>query len=171
MLDFFRHAIRLKKVKRQGWIEKLRIDGESVADHTYSMAVIGMAASDTLGLDFGRVQRMILLHDLAESVTGDRTPGSVPKGQKAQEEDRVLRRILGDMPEELSGPYISAWQEYTEQKTGEARLVRDIDRFEMAMQALDYAPGDRARVFVDDARRQIRSGLLLELLDRAERER
>ena len=42
-LDFFKTAVNLKKISRQGWIDKLSLDNpESVADHSYSMAVISM---------------------------------------------------------------------------------------------------------------------------------
>ncbi len=43
ILDFFKTAANLKKISRQGWIEKIPIDNpESVADHTYSLAIISM---------------------------------------------------------------------------------------------------------------------------------
>ena len=41
--DIFKSAINLKKIKRQGWIDKLSLKNpESVADHSYSMAIMGM---------------------------------------------------------------------------------------------------------------------------------
>jgi len=47
ILDFFKTAANLKKISRQGWIDKLSLDHpESVADHSYSMAVISMVISD-----------------------------------------------------------------------------------------------------------------------------
>ena len=47
ILDFLNITANLKTISRQGWIDKLSITNpESVADHTYSMAIIGMILSD-----------------------------------------------------------------------------------------------------------------------------
>jgi len=47
ILDFFKTAINLKKIHRQGWIDKLSMTKpESVADHSYSMAIMGMIVTD-----------------------------------------------------------------------------------------------------------------------------
>ena len=52
-LDFFQTAAKLKKISRQGWIDKLSIDNpESVADHSYSMAIMSMVISDIRKLQF-----------------------------------------------------------------------------------------------------------------------
>ena len=47
ILDFFKTAVNLKNISRQGWINKLSLKHpESVADHSYSMAIMGMVISD-----------------------------------------------------------------------------------------------------------------------------
>ena len=47
MFNFFKIAANLKNISRQGWIDKLSIDDpESVADHSYSMAIMSMVISD-----------------------------------------------------------------------------------------------------------------------------
>lgn len=72
ILDFFKTAANLKKIQRKGWIDKLSIsDPESVADHSYSMAIMGMIISDLENHNFEKIIKMILLHDLAESEIGD----------------------------------------------------------------------------------------------------
>ena len=51
-LDFFKNALNLKNISRQGWIDKLSIEHpESVADHSYSMAIMGMVISDLENCD------------------------------------------------------------------------------------------------------------------------
>ena len=76
ILDFFKTSINLKKIQRQGWVDKLSITKpESVADHTYSMAIMGMIISDLENYNSEKIIKMILLHDLAESKIGDYTPG------------------------------------------------------------------------------------------------
>jgi len=80
ILDFFHTAANLKKIPRQGWIDKLSIDNpESVADHTFSMAIMGMIFSDLENYNAEKILKIILLHDLAESITGDMTPEQISK--------------------------------------------------------------------------------------------
>jgi len=77
VLDFFKNALNLKNISRQGWIDKLSIkDPESVADHSYSMAIMAMVISDLENYDSEKILKMVLLHDLAESKIGDFTPES-----------------------------------------------------------------------------------------------
>ena len=48
-LRFFQSVLQLKRVKRAGWISKVKVHNpESVADHTYSMCAISMVLSDIL---------------------------------------------------------------------------------------------------------------------------
>jgi Predicted hydrolases of HD superfamily len=83
ILDFFKTAVNLKKIQRKGWKDKLSISNpESVADHSYSMAIMGMFISDLENYDTEKIIKMILLHDLAESEIGDYTPGQIPLEKK-----------------------------------------------------------------------------------------
>ena len=61
ILDFFKTAANLKKIYRQGWIDKLSLDTpESVADHSYSMALMGMVISDLGNYNSEKILKMIL---------------------------------------------------------------------------------------------------------------
>ena len=83
ILDFFKNALNLKNISRQGWIDKLSMEHpESVADHSYSMAIMGMVISDLENYDSEKMLKMILLHDLAESKIGDYTPHQISKENK-----------------------------------------------------------------------------------------
>ena len=88
ILDFFKTAANLKNIPRQGWMDKLSMHNpESVADHSYSMAIIGMVVSDLENHDSEKILKMILLHDLAESKIGDFTPGQLSKDEKTKLEN------------------------------------------------------------------------------------
>jgi putative hydrolase of HD superfamily len=47
-----------------------------------------------------------------------------------------ISRDLGDTP--LSKEMFALWQEYEEAKTPEALLVKDLDKFELIVQAMEY---------------------------------
>ncbi len=83
--EFFKITTNLKKIPRKGWTTKLGISSpESVADHTFSMSTIAMVLSDLQKLDTQKVLKMSLLHDIAESITGDLTPDDISKNEKIE---------------------------------------------------------------------------------------
>ena len=92
------NLIRLKSVKRSGWAKVLISSPESVSDHTFAMCAIGMILSDMLGLDTERVTKMIIIHDLSESIIGDYMPGEIARKRKRIEERNAMTSILNQMP-------------------------------------------------------------------------
>ena len=169
ILDFFKTAAHLKRVRRQGWVERLFMPyAESVADHSYSMAMMGMVVSKLEGLDSERVLKMTLLHDLAESGIGDVTPGSVGRDEKRVLENAEFEKIIRDLPGEMESEYREIWQEYLKNASAEARIVHQIDKLEMALQAMTYH-GDgyskrELEPFLESARSGITNPMLRELL-------
>ena len=138
-LDFFKTVANLKKISRQGWIDKLSIDRpESVADHSYSMAMICMVLSDLGNLNSEKIIKMTLLHDLAESEIGDYTPEQLNKEKKNSLEDEAFYKIIKNLPDVIKLQYLEIWQEYQENNSAEAKMVHQIDRLEMALQAKIY---------------------------------
>ena len=80
LLNFFQKVLDLKNIPRQGWKDKLQTDNvESVAEHTYSTAIMSMIYSDLHELDTEKIIKMALLHDLSESIIGDLTPDEISK--------------------------------------------------------------------------------------------
>lgn len=169
VLGFLLAAVRLKEVRRRGWFDKLGMSRpESVADHSYATAVLAMARSDEDGLDTAAALRMALLHDLAESETGDLVPGSVPREEKLRREDSAMARVLKSLPPRTSRMYAAAWREYRLGETREARLVREADKLEMAVQASEYArPGLDVEPFLESARAAVRDPHMQDILSEA----
>ncbi|MGI0038079.1 MAG: HD domain-containing protein, partial [Nitrososphaera sp.] len=107
---FFQSALKLKSVKRAGWVSKVKVkSAESVADHTFATCSIAMLLADVLELDTERVMRMVILHDLAESVVGDYIPGDVPVKEKLQQEKKAMDGILRGLPSEVRTKYTEIW--------------------------------------------------------------
>ena len=139
ILDFFKTAANLKKIPRQGWIDKLSLENsESVADHSYSMAVIGMVISDLENYNSEKILKMILLHDLAESKIGDYTPKQLSKEKKNKLENNAFNEIIKSLPDSIKSQYLQIWQEYQENNSPESMIVHQIDKLEMALQAKIY---------------------------------
>ncbi len=83
-------------------------------------------------------------------------------------ETKAMEEVLSELPEEQRALYLEAWQEFIDGKTPEARLVRQADKLEMAIQAWEYANerGDLslAKEFWASARGQVEDARLLEIL-------
>jgi putative hydrolase of HD superfamily len=168
-LEFFNISANLKNISRQGWIDKLSITNpESVADHTFSMAMIGMVLSDLDNCNTEKILKMILLHDLAESITGDFTPEQKPKNEKTILENSVMKNILSHLPENLQTQYLKIWEDYVQNKSSEANLVHQVDKFEMALQAKIYQKNtnyEQTGIFFESANKEIENPNLLKFLE------
>ena len=111
--SFFQKVLMLKTIPRQGWKEKLEINHpESVADHSYTVTAMSMVLSDLEGLNTEKIIKMALLHDLAESVIGDITPGSMKNDDKITKENHAMKKILMNLPSEIRKSYFKIWDEY-----------------------------------------------------------
>ena len=169
LIDFFNSAINLKNIQRRGWVEKLSITHpESVADHSYCMAVIAMTLSDLEGCDSEKVLKMTLLHDLAESETGDIMPEEMDSQKKHTMESAALQKIFANLPEPVKSSYMDLWREYTDGITTESKLVHQIDKIEMALQASAYHTKgyqkEKLQPFFESADKEITNPALRELL-------
>ena len=170
ILDFFKTAVNLKNISRQGWMDKLSLKHpESVADHSYSMAIMGMIISDLGNYNSEKILKMILLHDLAESEIGDYTPNQISKEDKIIIENNAYDKILSTLPESIKLQYTQIWNEYQDQESPESIIVHQIDKLEMALQAKMYqkqgSSKDAVESFFKSAESEITHPKLKELFD------
>lgn len=132
---------QLKQLYRQGWLRKgvPRERCESVAEHTFSMAMLAMLLVDAYfpQLDGLRVLRLALLHDIGEVHAGDITPADqVDVNEKHRLERDSVQQVMAGLPN--GAEYMTLWQEYEDGTSTEARFVKQIDRLEMGLQASVY---------------------------------
>ena len=156
----------MKTIPRQGWIDKLGLEKpESVSDHTFSMAMMALFFSEMQNLDTLKVLKMCLIHDLAESRTGDLTPEKISKIEKTKLEMKTMEEILLDLPEEFRSQMSDIWIELLERKTPESVLVHEIDKLEMALQAKQYEKAGNLNInsFLKTAENEIKNPQLKEL--------
>ncbi len=166
--NFFQIVIGLKKIQRKGWKDKLGLKNvESVADHSYSMAIMSMVLSDLLSLDTNKILKMALLHDLAESEVGDFVPNEISKERKNKIENDAMKKILKKLPVNLEQQYNDIWKEYQDNKSDESLFLHDIDRLEMAFQAINYLKDDNSKEniqsFIETANNEIKNKELKEI--------
>ncbi|KAK6921826.1 HD domain [Dillenia turbinata] len=139
-IDFLTLCHRLKTTKRKGWINHGIKGPESVADHMYRMALMALVAKDLPGVDRERCIKIAIVHDIAEAIVGDITPSDgVPKAEKSRRELEALNEMCevlggGMRAEEIK----ELWAEYENNSSLEANLVKDFDKVELILQALEY---------------------------------
>ena len=157
--DFFFQIVGLKKLPRSGWKIKLGLtDSESVAEHSYMMSVMAMILTDLKNLNSEKVIKMSILHDWAESKIGDFMPDEIAYDKKSELENYAMIEILETLPEQIKTQYESLWNEFLERDTPEARLVHELDKLEMALQAKIYekeVDPERVKPFIISAVEQI----------------
>lgn len=158
-------ALGLKETDRAGWLRAGVHAPESVAAHSWGLAWLALVLTPP-ELDRHRVLALCILHDLPEAVVGDITPhDGVSAQDKADAERTVAARILGDRPD-LWG----LWEDYEKDRSAEAHFVHELDKLDMALQALRYARerGADTAEFIASARRELSSPALLAVLEEAE---
>lgn len=161
----------LKQLYRQGWLRVgiSRELCESVADHIYAMSMLVWLVSDAglaPGVDRDKALRMVLAHELGEIYTGDIIPGDhVPLEEKQRLEWDALLRVAGKLPN--GREFVDLWEEFEAGDSPEARLVRQLDREEMALQALIYEKQGYQNIdsFYHSAGEAVRSPELAKLLE------
>lgn len=139
-LLFVQRALALKDQARRGWLRAGIARPESVADHSWGVALLALAvAEERPGLDRARLLEIALVHDLAEAATGDMLPGEYAhKGEKTRKERDALEEMVSTLPVALRSRLLARFEEYASGASAEAKLVRELDKLEMAFQAERY---------------------------------
>ena len=154
---FFEEAIRLKEIVRAGWVRAGIGTPESVADHSWGMALLAIVLCPD-DLDRERVLALAIVHDLAEVRVGDITPDEMPRDVKRERERIAAASLLREHPR-----LWALWEDYEQARSPEAKFVHELDKLEMGLQALRYGARDE---FLESARAGITSPRLSALLAR-----
>jgi putative hydrolases of HD superfamily len=131
----------LKSLYRQGWIQQgISKDlCESVADHSFSTSMMAwiLAIEYFPELNAVKVLQLAMIHEIGEIHTGDITPiDNIPAPVKHEKELESVHKVLGKLKK--GSNLIQLWDEFETGKTPEADFVRQIDKLDMAFQALHY---------------------------------
>ncbi|KAK8806319.1 hypothetical protein WA171_007403 [Blastocystis sp. BT1] len=136
--DFLDLCNNLKKTKRTGWVYRNVEDPESIADHSWRVAMMAFFIEDPF-VDKVHCMKMGLIHDLGESIVGDITPvDDVTEEEKHERERNAFLQITADFPKALADEFLSLWEEYEAQETIASHYVFDFDKLDMLIQANQY---------------------------------
>lgn len=131
-------AFALKDERRTGWQLRGIEDPETVADHSWGVALLCLVYSERAGIDPDRALRLAVIHDIAEAETGDVATRVDPEKQTVSTAEKEVRER--EAMADIAAPFdfLPLWEEYEARETAEARFVKDMDLIDMCLQALVY---------------------------------
>ena len=118
----------LKDVVRTGWVRNDVNSPESVAAHSWGMAILALKLTPK-ELDLAKVLSLCLVHDIPEVRVGDLTPHD-DCSTKVEDELQAMK--------DLAPEWLSLFQEYELGETKEAIFVKQLDKLDMGLQAMIY---------------------------------
>jgi putative hydrolase of HD superfamily len=146
---------RIESVADHSW--RISLMAMVASSPSISSSASSSTSSITQQYDTNRCIKMALVHDLAEATVGDITPHcGVSDNTKHELELRAITEMtqkltigllstVDDVSSSSSSSNIGVgneilelWKEYEEGVTDNAKLVKDMDKLEMILQALEY---------------------------------
>ena len=157
MRDNLLEMLELKQLSRTGWVRSGVENPESVAAHSWGMAVLALRLAPK-ELNLERVLSLCLVHDLPEVRIGDLTPQD-DTSNKAELEHKAMS--------DMAPQWLSLFNEYEAGETAEAKFVKQIDKLDMGLQAIMYQTKQDIVLeeFIVSAKSKITNKNLLRFLD------
>jgi putative hydrolase of HD superfamily len=143
-LKFFHNLEGLKKRKREGWIRRGIQNPESMADHSYRVAIMALILSPEAKLDPEKTMSMALLHDALHVFAPD-IPSRVDESKQEMSrkdmdtmERKAMKKLLSGLNKKQAERFFEMFLDVEEKRNKEGEFVKDIDRLEMCIQAAEY---------------------------------
>jgi len=128
---------QLKNLPRAGWLLLGIPQPESVAEHSFRVAVVGMVLAALDGADTGRTAALCMFHDAHEARIGD-VPSVGRAYIRTADPEAITKDQTAAMPHEVGKVFLELTAEYEANETAEARLAHDADKLETLLQAREY---------------------------------
>ena len=155
-LGFALKALELKDIERTGWLVRKVKRPESVADHSFFLALLCDLYAEEEKLSPLKCIRIALTHDLHETVCGDicsrefEHEQEMSNAEKRNEEEKAIKKFSKFVPPEKRKQLDSLGLEFLEQRSKESVFVKDLDMVEMCLQVLYYQKKGRVDADMGD---------------------
>jgi len=173
LIKFLLKAGSLKSIKRSGWVREKMPNPETVAEHSWRVAVLALILGKELKLNTDQLVKMALVHDLEEVETNDPVTQRGKKQvsvhcQKSEEE--IIKKMLSQVPDQ--NKIFSLWEahipENGPQRTKYSDLLYQIGKVATCWQAFEYeldgANPKRLDEFWENAYTHCKQPILVNLL-------
>ncbi|HHE76815.1 MAG TPA: HD domain-containing protein [Candidatus Parcubacteria bacterium] len=167
ILDFIVKVNKLKQTPRTGWALRGIKQGETIAGHSFALAITSWVLPQTLKkrLSIERLVKMALSHELCEVFADDATPYEFLKSRQKmkfqkwirlsqkekkesfkkdfKKEKKALQELIKNLPQNSKKEIFLLWKDFKEQKSKEARYLNQFYVFNTLLQALLYWQEDK----------------------------
>lgn len=174
LVSFAYELGQLKQTPRAGWHRAHVSDPESVAEHSWRVAVLAMVIAHEEGANAEHAAALGLLHDLPETRVGDANQVSKRYATTTDAVGTVEDQAV-DLPPYLAQHIVALVTEHESAKnadtTMEAKCSRDADKVECLLQAREYmqAGNQVAWRWVEDMAAAVSTAAARELAETAQK--
>lgn len=165
LINTYGYILKLKKIKRRGWLLNEIKDIESVADHIFALAFLAVYLIKEDEYDLKKVLVQIIIHEIAETTIGDITPNdNITYEQKQIIEKKAAYEILTEI--DKTGELYSYWEDFELKNSKEGIIVKDLDKLELVLQAYSYENEEKKNLneFYLNAKRLVSNKKIYELI-------
>ena len=124
----------------------------------YAMSEILESLPQKIQEDYTSIWNEFLVRDTPESKIGDFMPEQIGYDKKSELENYAMSEILESLPQKIQEDYTNIWNEFLVRDTPESKLVHELDKLEMALQAKIYEKDtdpEKVKPFIISAVEQI----------------
>lgn len=137
---------------QRSWRQYFGTDVATDLEHTLRVVFIALILAKRIGkVDEEQIMKMAIVHDLAESLTGDLTPVQ-KKYVEINEEKAIEDMFRGTVLEE----YIELLRHYVKRDSLEAKIVKDADRIDVDLEIRELAARGHDMKKWDEKRKVVR---------------
>jgi len=131
LVNYLFEIANLGRVSRSGYYQFLYEDFDSVASHSYKVAVIAYLLANSLDLDADKAVVIALFHDSQETRTGD--SNWIQKPYLKQDEYKCFSDQIKFLGKNLLSKLVSLHKEYKQKNSKEAQVVSDANYLDYYM--------------------------------------
>ena len=132
LIDFLGIAEKMKCNTRHSWTSTNR--KESVAEHSWRLSLIALLLEREIeNVDFQKIIKMCIIHDLGEAITGDITSFLKTK-QDSKTEQKAITTLIEKLPEPQKTDMLTLFEEMEKRETMESKIYKALDRLEAVIQ-------------------------------------
>ncbi|MEU8388151.1 HD domain-containing protein [Micromonospora sp. NPDC048842] len=167
-MNFIFEAGVLKRAARTGWWFAGVKQPETIAEHSFRTALIGVMLAAMEGADPARVSMLCTLHDTQETRITD-IPHIAKRYLTAVPNTAVTADQVAACPPAVADVITAAVAEYEAGETLEAVVARDADKLECLVQAVEYRHQgvDNVQRWIDSSRAALKTASAHRLADAA----
>ncbi len=139
IVNFIFELSQLKK-KTSGWLLAgiSTQNSPSIAEHTLRAAQIGYILAEMERVNPEKVASILLIHDNAETRTGDQNKVSARYFTKKSAEKLAFKEQIGQLGKSIEEKWLTYFNEFENRNTKEGIVAKDADWLETAFQAKEY---------------------------------